>query len=495
MSEYLLPLVTFFPLLALPALLLIPSRATGALKWTALFFGLAEFLISLPLFFRFDVSRGGEMQFPVSCEWTPDLDFVFHMGLDGISLMLVLLTTLLLPVCILASWNIRQSLKGYLCMYFLMTVGMVGVFTALDMVLFYVFWELVLIPMYFLIGIWGGKRRIYAALKFVLFTITGSVLMLLAILFVYWNTNLPGGGHSFDLLQIFEHFRADAGVQRWLFLAFALAFAIKVPMVPFHTWLPDAHVEAPTGGSVILAGVLLKMGTYGFLRFAMPLFPAALQLMLPILVALSVVGVVYGAMVSLVQKDVKKLVAYSSVSHMGFVMLGLFALNVQGVSGAVLQMVNHGISTGALFIAVGVIYERRHTRMIDEFGGLASQMPVYAFVLLVFCLSSIGLPGLNGFVGEFMILLGAFQSQPVPTIVAATGVILAAVYILWMVQRVLFGPVDNPQNRGLKDLDLRELLVFAPLLILVGWIGVYPDTFLDRINPAVEATLELMRNR
>ncbi|MDP2359456.1 MAG: NADH-quinone oxidoreductase subunit M [bacterium] len=495
MIDLILPLVTFFPLAALGLLWLIPAGRTTLLKWAALALGTAEFLLSLPLFFAFDAARGGEYQFAVQADWMPRLGVSFHMGMDGIGLVLVLLTTLLLPIILLSSWTVTDRLKSYLMLYFLMTTGMVGVFVSLDFILFYVFWELTLIPMYFLIGIWGGPRRIYAAIKFFLYTMLGSVLMLIAILWIHWATIVPEVGRSFDLPLLLQHFHPTGQAQLWLFGAFALAFAIKVPMFPVHTWLPDAHVEAPTGGSVILAGVLLKMGTYGFLRFALPLFPAATRTLLPLLVALAVIGIVYGALVSIVQRDIKKLVAYSSVSHLGFVMLGLFALNAEGMSGAVLQMVNHGISTGALFLAVGVIYERRHTRQIAEFGGLASRMPLFAFILVVFCLSSVGLPGLNGFVGEFMILLGSFRSQPWATAIAATGVVLAAVYLLWMVQRVLFGPLTNPKNQGLSDLSARELLVFAPLLVLVVWIGVQPQPLLDRINPAVEATLELMRSR
>jgi len=495
MTPYLLPLVTFFPLAAMALLALVPARRTTALKGTALALGLVEFALSLPLFTAFEAARGGEYQFAVQAEWMPRLGISFHMGLDGIGLVLVLLTTLLLPVILLSSWTVEKHLKSYLLLYFLMTTGMVGVFVSLDLILFYVFWELTLIPMYFLIGIWGGTRRIYAAVKFFLYTMAGSVLMLIAILWIHWATIVPEVGRTFDLPLLLEHFRPTGQAQYWLFGAFALAFAIKVPMFPVHTWLPDAHVEAPTGGSVILAGVLLKMGTYGFLRFALPLFPAATLDLMPWLVGLAVVGIVYGAMVSIVQRDMKKLVAYSSVSHLGFVMLGLFALNVQGMSGAVLQMVNHGLSTGALFLAVGVIYERRHTRMISEFGGLAAQMPRYAFVLVFFCLSSVGLPGLNGFVGEFMILLGSFAHRPWATALAATGVVLAAVYLLWMVQRVLFGPNANPRNHALPDLNLREALAFAPLLLLAVWIGVQPQPLLDRINPAVEATLQLMERR
>jgi NADH-quinone oxidoreductase subunit M len=495
LMDWILPLVTFFPLLAMALLALVPARATGALKSTALVLGLAEFAISLPLFTAFDVSRAGEFQFAFNADWIPRFGMSLNMGLDGISLFLVLLTTLLLPIIVLSSWTVTKSLKAYLMMYFLMTVGMIGVFVARDLMLFYVFWELVLIPMYFLIGIWGGARRVYAAIKFFLYTMAGSVLMLIAILYIYWHTTTPAGLHSFDLAVIFREFQASGGSQFWLFWAFAIAFAIKVPMFPVHTWLPDAHVEAPTGGSVILAGVLLKMGTYGFLRFAMPLFPDALRVLLPLFVGLAVVGIVYGAMISIVQKDIKKLVAYSSVSHLGFVMLGLFALNGEGMTGAVLQMINHGLSTGALFLCVGVIYERRHTRQISDFGGIAKQMPLYAFVLMVFILSSVGLPGLNGFVGEFMIMAGAFRNWPGPVAVGATGVILAAVYLLWMVQRVMFGPLENEKNKNLPDLNLRELLVLLPLLVLVVWIGVYPAPFLDRIDPAIEATLELMRNR
>ncbi len=499
MMDFILPLVTFFPLVALLLLWLIPARQISLLKGAALGLGLVEFALSLPLWTAFDVARAGQYQFAFQKPWMPALGFSFHMGLDGIGLVLVLLTTLLLPVILLSSWQVTDRLKSYLMLYFLMATGMVGVFVSLDLVLFYVFWELTLIPMYFLIGIWGGPRRIYAAVKFFLYTMLGSVLMLVAILWIHWSTLVPVEGgtfaRTFDLPLLLQHFHAGGPAQLWLFGAFALAFAIKVPMFPVHTWLPDAHVEAPTGGSVILAGVLLKMGTYGFIRFALPLFPAATRMVLPLMVTLAVIGIVYGALVSIVQKDVKKLVAYSSVSHLGFVMLGLFALNAEGMSGAVLQMVNHGISTGALFLAVGVIYERRHTRQIGEFGGLASQMPLFAFVLLFFCLSSVGLPGLNGFTGEFMILLGSFRTQPWATAVAATGVILAAVYLLWMVQRVLFGPLSNPKNQNLKDMGLREVLVFVPLFVLAIWIGVQPQPLLDRIGPAVETTLELMRSR
>jgi NADH-quinone oxidoreductase subunit M len=495
MLENLLPLLTFFPLLAAGILLLIPSRAEHTLKTAALVLALLEFVFSIPLFTRFVVEQAGTMQFVVNWSWVPTLGISFKLGVDGISLLLVMLTTFLLPITLLGTWNaVHEKVKGYLVLFFLMTSGMLGVFVALDLFVFYVFWELTLIPMYFLIGIWGGPRRIYAAVKFFLFTMAGSVLMLVAILFLYWNTG-DAGSHTFDLATILQLFRGTPDQQLWLFWAFAIAFAIKVPMFPLHTWLPDAHVEAPTGGSVILAGVLLKMGTYGFLRFAIPLFPTGFRAAMPVLVALAVIGILYGAWVSIAQKDVKKLVAYSSVSHLGFVMLGIFALTPEGVAGGVLQMVNHGISTGALFLAVGVIYERRHTRLIADFGGLARVMPVFAVVFMIICLSSVGLPGTNGFTGEFLILLGAFRTFPMATGLATTGVIFAAVYILWMFQRVMFGPVTNPKNENLPDLSLRELVVFAPLLVLIFWIGVYPETFLSRLDPAVDAVLLLVQSR
>lgn len=495
MLENLLPLLTFFPLLAAGVLLLIPARAESTLKTAALGLALLEFLFSIPLFTGFVAEQGGSMQFLTQWNWIPTLGITFKLGVDGISLLLVMLTTFLLPVTLLGTWNaVHDKVKAYLILFFLMTSGMLGVFVALDLFVFYVFWELTLIPMYFLIGIWGGPRRIYAAIKFFLFTMAGSVLMLVAILYLYWNTG-EAGSHTFDLAAILAGFRGSGSEQLWLFWAFALAFAIKVPMFPVHTWLPDAHVEAPTGGSVILAGVLLKMGTYGFLRFAMPLFPSGLRAAMPILVALAVIGILYGAWLSIAQKDVKKLVAYSSVSHLGFVMLGLFALTPEGVAGGVLQMVNHGISTGALFLAVGVIYERRHTRLIADFGGLARVMPVFAVVFMIVCLSSVGLPGTNGFTGEFLILLGAFRTFPLATGLATTGVIFAAVYILWMFQRVMFGPVTNPKNENLPDLSVREMVVFAPLLVLIFWIGIYPETFLSRLDPAVESVLQLIQSR
>jgi NADH-quinone oxidoreductase subunit M len=371
---------------------------------------------------------------------------------------------------------------------------MIGVFTALDLVLFYMFWEVVLIPMYLLIGVWGGQRRIYAAVKFILYTVVGSLLMLVGILYLYFAHQAAFGEFTFDLLRLYGT-PLTHGAQLWLFGAFALAFAIKVPMWPFHTWLPDAHVEAPTAGSVILAGVLLKMGTYGFLRFAMPLFPDGAIAFAPWIIALSVIGIIYGALVAMVQTDVKKLVAYSSVSHLGFVMLGLFALNPQGIQGSVLQMVNHGLSTGALFLAVGILYERRHTREISEFGGVTAAMPIFAALFLIICLSSLGLPGLNGFVGEFLILLGAFKANPWVAGLSATGVILGAVYLLWMFQRVMFGPITNEKNRALPDLTKREFWVLAPVIVLIVWIGVYPNTFLRFLDVPASELMEQVSSR
>jgi NADH-quinone oxidoreductase subunit M len=371
---------------------------------------------------------------------------------------------------------------------------MLGALVATDLFLFYVFWEVMLIPMYFLIGIWGGERRIYAAIKLVLYTMAGSLLMLVAIVYVAIAHQQEIGQYSFDLLRLLD-LSLPLSTQRWLFAAFALAFAIKVPMFPLHTWLPDAHTEAPTGGSVILAGVLLKMGTYGFLRFAVPLFPQAAMEAMPFIAALATIGIVYGALVCMVQPDLKRLVAYSSVSHLGFVMLGLAALNLQGVQGSLYQMLNHGLSTGGLFLAVGVIYERRHTRLIREFGGLWAQVPLYAAIFMVVMLSSVGLPGLNGFVGEFLILLGAFKTYPVAAIIGSSGVLLGAVYLLWMYQRVMFGPLENPKNRELKDLSLREVLMFAPLIVLFFVMGMYPQPFLKRMEPSVQATLARLETK
>jgi NADH-quinone oxidoreductase subunit M len=480
----LISLVVFLPLAGAFALLLFPRTAHGAMRTFSLMLTTVVFFLSLKLFFGFESTA--EMQFVRSAPWFPSLGISYKVGIDGVSLFLVLLVTFLMPISVLSTFEaIKERVKEfYFCMLLLET-AMIGAFVSLDLFLFYIFWELMLIPMYFLIGMWGGERRIYATIKFFIFTMVGSLLMLVAILVLVFTYKEQTGELTFELSRLYG-VQLAAGTQWLLFLAFALSFAIKVPMFPFHTWLPDAHVEAPTAGSVILAGVLLKMGTYGFLRFAMPLFPEAALRAVPLIVTLAIIGIVYGALVAMVQKDVKKLVAYSSVSHLGFVMLGLFALNTQAVEGAVYQMLNHGLSTGALFLLVGVIYERRHTRLIDSFGGLTKVMPVYAVVFMIVTLSSVGLPPLNGFVGEFLILLGAFKANAVWAVLAASGVVLGAIYMLWMYQRVFFGPVRHVENEGLKDLNLREIVVFVPILVMIFWMGVYPKPFLSRMEPAVE---------
>lgn len=483
----LLSLITFLPTVGALGLIFVPRRRQALIFWGALGISVVTFLISLKLYTSFELGMG-EVQFVEEAAWIPSLGIQYKLGIDGISLFLVLLTTFLTPIAILASSGIAHRMKEYMLVMLLLETGMIGVFVALDLVLFYVFWEVTLIPMYFIIGIWGGPRRIYATIKFVLYTMAGSLLMLVAIIAVALLHVRAGGGLTFDLHALINT-DIPFSIQSWLFLAFALAFAIKVPLFPFHTWLPDAHVEAPTAGSVILAGVLLKMGTYGFLRFALPLFPDASLAFLPWISGLALVGIIYGAWVAMVQPDLKSLVAYSSVSHLGFVVLGIFALNGEGVSGAILQMVNHGLSTGALFLLVGMIYERRHSRMIADFGGLFRGIPFFAGTFLFITLSSIGLPGLNGFVGEFLILLGTFRVHPVFGIVAVTGIIWAAWYMLGMIRRVLFGPVTHPENAGLSDLTWTERVVLIPILVLVVWIGVYPNPFLRRMEASVERVI------
>jgi NADH-quinone oxidoreductase subunit M len=475
-----LSVLIFLPLLGIVPLLFLDQKNDKVLKGFTLVLSLVEFVLSLRLWFGFNDAYGG-MQFVERYNWLPQYGISYYVGVDGFSLLLIMLTTLLTPICVVATWNdIQYRVKEFmLCLLFMMS-GMIGVFVSLDIFLFYVFWELQLIPMYLLIGVWGNPaRRVYAAIKFFLFTMFGSLLMLVAILVLYFYNGKVTGTYTFDLLKMY-----DLGIpfhmQFWMFLAFALAFAIKVPMFPFHTWLPDAHTEAPTVGSVILAAVLLKMGTYGFLRFNMPLFPEAAHYFVPLFCILAIIGIVYGALVSMVQPDLKRLIAFSSVSHLGFVMLGLFAFNMQGVQGGVIQMINHGLSTGALFLIVGCIYERRHTRMISDFGGLSTPMPIFATIFMIVALSSIGLPGLNGFVGEFLILLGAFKVNKLYAIISATGVIFAACYMLWMFQRVMFGKVTNEKNMNLQDLSWREIGYFIPLLLFIVWIGVYPNTFLKK---------------
>jgi len=486
MSFPLLSLILFSPIVGAVMLMLMPREQVQGLRRSALFYSLIPFALSVVLFWQFDPAESG-FQFVEKAAWIPSFNIHYYIGIDGISLFLVLLTTFLTPLVILSGWgDVEKRVKEYMIFMLLLETGMLGAFVALDLFLFYVFWEVMLVPMYFLIGVWGGPRRIYAAIKFVLFTMAGSLPMLVAILFLVWyNAQAHGGQLSFDLLELYEH-SLPLGAQRWLFAAFAFAFAIKVPMFPLHTWLPDAHVEAPTGGSVILAGVLLKLGTYAFLRFAIGLFPQVAVEAWPWITAAAVIGIIYGALVAMVQPDLKKLVAYSSVSHLGFVMLGMFAFNTQGVSGSIYQMLNHGLSTGALFLIVGVIYHRRHTRLIADFGGLWKQLPLFSVIFMIVMLSSVGLPGLNGFVGEFLILLGAFHKSKLAAAFAVSGVILGAVYMLWMFQRVMFGPLDKPANQSLKDLSPREVTVFIPLLIMMVVMGVYPRPFLSRMEPSVQ---------
>ena len=483
-----LTLLLLIPLIGALALLFISKEQKQTLFSISFSFSLVAFLWSLKIFSAFDGSKG-EMQFVERVSWMPGYGIDYLVGVDGISLFLILLTTLLMPVAILASWSVKDKIREYLFFMLVLETGMLGAFVALDLFLFYVFWEVMLIPMYFLIGVWGGTRRIYAALKFVLFTMAGSLLMLVAIIYLAMRYAQENQTLTFNLLQLYN-LHLPFNEQIWLFCAFALSFAIKVPLFPFHTWLPDAHVEAPTAGSVILAGVLLKMGTYGFLRFAMPLFPDAALAAAPTIIALSVIGIIYGAVVAMMQGDIKKLVAYSSVSHLGFVMLGLFAFNVQGIQGGIYQMLNHGLSTGALFLLVGMIYDRRHTRRIEDFGGLWKRVPFFSALLLVVMFSSIGLPGLNGFIGEFLILLGAFSVTPVWTAAAASGVILGAIYMLWMYRRVILGPLTNPENEKLEDLNSRELLLLAPIIALIVFMGVYPRPFLSRMQPSVDLNLK-----
>jgi NADH-quinone oxidoreductase subunit M len=487
----LLTLIVFSPLVGAALLAVLPREPVGGVRRVALAFALVPLALSLWMLARF-VAGVGDFQLVERAQWIPQWGIEYRLGVDGVSLFLVLLTTVLTPIVVLASWgDIERRVKEFFAFLLVLETGMLGTLVALDMILFYVFWEVMLVPMYFLIGVWGGPRRVYAALKFVLFTMVGSLLMLVAILYCGWRVKGATGAFAFGYDR-FLALQLAPREQLFLFAAFALAFAIKVPLFPLHTWLPDAHVEAPTGGSVILAGVLLKMGTYGFLRFALPLFPVAAAVAAPVIVALAVVGIVYGALVATVQPDLKKLVAYSSVSHLGFVMLGLFALTPTAVAGAVYQMLNHGLSTGGLFLLVGMIYERRHTRRIADFGGLWSAIPVYAAFFLVVMLASVGLPGLNGFVGEFLILLGAFGPWPRATAIATSGVILGALYLLWMYQRVVFGPVVHEENARLTDLRGREIAVLVPVVGLCFVMGLYPAPFLKRMQPSIDLILRRM---
>jgi len=489
-----LNVVIFFPLLGVLALLLMPSEKKNLLRWTALLASLLTFGISLWVLSLFKVADVN-LQLGLNIPWiqVAGWNINYATGVDGLSILLVLLTAFLSPISILSTWSaVEERVKDFMIFFLLLEVGMMGVFLAQDLFLFYIFWEFTLVPMYFLIGIWGGPQRIYAAVKFFLYTMAGSILMLIAILWLGINQN------SFSVPDLIERSGSiPADLQMWLFLAFAAAFAIKVPMWPLHSWLPDAHVQAPTAGSVILAGVLLKMGTYGFLRFNLPLFPQAAIAAAPWMAGLAVIGIIYGALVSYSQKDVKKLVAYSSVSHLGFVMLGLFALNPMGIQGGILQMINHGLSTGALFLLVGMIYERRHTREMDAFGGLWKVMPVYGSMMLIVALSSMGLPGLNGYVGEFTIQLGAYGSNAIGSPwfagIAALGVILAAIYILYMFQKMFLGPLDKEENMKLKDLNWREIATLVPLLVFIFWIGLYPKPFFALMAPAVDNLVKIIQ--
>lgn len=487
MSLPILSIITYIPVVgAILMALFVPGRNAAAIRNTALGIALLDLAASLVLLFKFQVGVPG-FQLIERSTWIQSLGIQYLMGVDGISLLLVLLTTLLGVLAILSSFtSITEQVKEYMVCLLILQTGMIGVFFALDIVLFYIFWEVMLIPMVLLIGVWGGKRRIYAAVKFFLYTLVGSLFMLIGFLAIYFTNAGATGVYTFDLIKWLEG-TLPYNIQFWAFWALFLGFAIKVPLFPFHTWLPDAHVEAPTAGSVILAGVLLKMGTYGFVRFSLPLMPEATIKAIPYVMALALIGIIYGALVAWVQPDAKKLVAYSSVSHLGFVMLGLFTLTFQGIQGGVLQMINHGLSTGALFLLVGVLYERRHTRMLDDFGGLTKKMPIFAAMLGIATFSSIGLPGLNGFIGEFLILLGAFKAEMyIYCAIAATGIILGAVYMLHMYQKIMFGEITHKENEDIKDMNAREILVMAPIIILIFWIGLYPKPFLKILEPAVD---------
>src|SRR5438874_4238867 len=487
----LLSLVIFFPLLGAVAIAFLPREEGGQHKGVALIASLVTFVLSIPLATGFRAGARG-FSFEQRAQWAPNLGFSYHVGIDGVALLLVLLTTFLGPIVVLSSWKyIQDRVKLYCIALLVLETAMIGTLAALDLVLFYVFWEAMLIPMYLLIGIWGSERRIYAAVKFFLFTFAGSVLMLLAIFWLWSNA----GRKSFDYLDLINAGAVAPEVQNWLFAAFALAFAIKVPIWPLHTWLPDAHTEAPAAGSIILAGVMLKMGTFGFIRYAMPLFPQAALAHAPLIALLGVIGIVYGSLMCMAQTDLKRLIAYSSVAHLGFVMLGLSALTAEAASGAVLQMVNHGISTGALFLMVGYLYERTHTRDLAAYGGLATVAPAIAATFLVITLSSIGLPGTNGFVGEFLVLIGTFSSRAlagaVPlAVIGASGVILGAVYMLWVYQRVFFGPPRKAAGHGLQDLTVREWFTVAPLLLAIVVIGFAPQPLLSAIKEPVDSFVQ-----
>lgn len=483
--------IIFLPLAGVAVLLFIPGRRTRMINSVTLINGSLSLFLTIMMYAQFEETVSG-YQFVERYYWLRGYGISFHLGIDGLSLILITLSSLLSLLAVISSFkSISSRYKEYMITMLFLQCGMTGVFAAMDMFLFFIFWEVILIPMFILIALWGGKERIYASVKFFLFTLFGSTLMLISVIYLAYLSKKEFGYISYDFTDIFL-LNIDPGMQILLFLAFALSFAIKVPLFPFHTWLPDAHTEAPTAGSVILAGILLKMGTYGFLRFNLPLFPDAAITMAPYMIALSIVGIIYGALMAMVQPDMKKLVAYSSVSHMGFIMLGIFSLNEEGVTGAFLQMINHGISTGMLFLLVGMIYDRRHTRLIADYGGIAKTVPVFATFFMIAALSSIGLPGMNGFVGEIMIMIGGFMAKPLYGIIAAGGVILSAVYMLWMYQRVMFGPVTIDANRTIKDLDYREKFTLIPLVILIFWIGIYPQPLISKYNSSVKSVIQAL---
>jgi len=481
---HLLSIILFTPLAGAIILLFVNKRQEQAIRWIANIVATIGFLVSVPLWFWYDPQRAG-WQLVERADWIPSIGATYFLGVDGFSVLLILLTTLMGAIAVLSSWTaITERVKEYYIFLLVLQTGMLGAFVSLDFLLFFLFWEVMLVPMYFLIGIWGGGRRLYSAIKFFLYTLAGSVVMLLGILALYFYYHQVTGVYSFDITE-FHRLNMPVNIQMWIFFAFFLGFAIKVPMFPFHTWLPDAHTDAPTAGSVILAAVLLKMGTYGFIRFSLPILPEASRAFVPMMIGLSLVGIVYGALVAMAQSDWKRLVAYSSVSHMGMVMLGMFALTPVGLAGSIVQQINHGISTGALFLIVGIVYERRHTREISEYGGLSKVMPVYAAVFMIMTMSSIGLPALNGFIGELLILVGVFVVNKWWAAVAAVGIVLGAAYMLWLYQRTMFGKIENPENQGLKDLSVREFVTFAPLIVLAFWIGLYPSPFIRRLDTSV----------
>ncbi len=487
-----LSLLIYIPLIGAIILFLISGEHKEALRSVALGTTLINFVLSLILLVYFDPSTY-KMQFVERVNWIPGVGVEYFLGMDGISLLLVLLTTLLSILAVLCSWTaVEERVKEYMIHMLLLETGMIGVFVSLDFILFFVFWEVGLVPMYFLIGVWGGQRRLYANIKFFLYTLFGSVFMLVGIIALYYGHGSITGDYTFNILKLYE-VTYPYNVQWWVFIAFFLGFAIKVPVFPFHTWLPDAHVEAPTAGSVILAGVLLKMGTYGFLRFNLPLLPDASRAFTPLVMALAIIGITYGAFLALAQQDVKKLVAYSSVSHLGVITAGIFAMNQQGLDGGVLQMINHGISTGGLFLVIGMIYERRHTRQISDFGGIARVMPVYSVLFMIITFSSIGLPGTNGFVGEFLVFLGLFRFSTIASLIGLTVVIIGAAYMLWMYQRVIFGKITRKENQSLKDLNLREIITLSPIILFILWIGIYPSTFMRLASASTAHIAEKMK--